>query len=96
MESQESGPLFSICFSFLLISDWLHSADRLCPDRTDGGEDIHQLLGFITVYSATPEEKDSTIHSLYISVPGWILFGLSLDATPTPLPINMSRVRELP
>ena len=53
MESQESGPLCSICFSFLLISDWLHSADRLCPDGIDSGEDIHEILGFITSYSAT-------------------------------------------
>ena len=62
-------------FSFLLISDWLHSADRLCPDGIGSGGDTYQLLGFITSYSATPVERESSIRSIYISVPGWILIG---------------------
>lgn len=45
--------LHLICLSVLLISDWLHSADRPSSDGIDGGEAIHPPLGFITSYLAS-------------------------------------------
>ena len=54
---------------FISAHFWLASFCRqTLYNGIDGVEDIHQLLGFITSYLATPEERESSIHSIYVSV----------------------------
>lgn len=67
MDSQESGPSYSSHRSF--TSDRLYSADRLCPHGIDGGENSHQLPGYLTSYLATPEETESLTNGICMTNP---------------------------
>lgn len=63
---------FSTPLSFLLISDWLHSAGRLCPDGIGGVRRYHQLAPWLyhLIFSDTRRKR---ICSICISIPGWVL-----------------------
>lgn len=67
MDSQESRPSCPSHRSF--TSDWLYSADRLCPYGIDGGGNSHQLLGCLTSCLATPEETESLTNGICMTNP---------------------------
>ena len=77
---------------------WLASFSRQTLFRWQRcWENYSPAPGFITSYLATTKERESSTHSVYMSIPGWILIGCSWPTYPLPPPqsILVSRWRDI-